>query len=394
VQRGLRYTCDGIWPWPYDSDFTKFIRGSTPIAKKRVEYTDSLEGLLKRADSKADRALALVIYADLAGTRGLGLIRTLLRDDDPAVRVLAAGLLAKQRDTSSILEIVLAMDGRTNAWSTGRILDAIVTWGDERLVPALANYLEVAPTGYEMYGTNTVPFMARQGLHRITGHWFPYDTQASLRAWRQAEQVAGFEKRKELLAKLLQSDPDPLSAEVLGDGSTNVVCKVTNKSKQDVPIAKFPKWGDQRWPGGLAGASTGGRDANTKDDFITLKPGESTEFAVNLYSRFLLAEPHERQLTLHYTDTGRAWGINAWVGTLTAEFGTGWKGQRKLETVEEKWPNGNLKTKGQTMNGEKYEEWQFFNEAGDRIRTVNYSRGGSAECNPDHPNNKGAGKSR
>jgi len=28
----------------------------------------------------------------------------------------------------------------------------------------------------------------------------------------------------------------------------------------------------------------------------------------------------------------------------------------------------------------------------DRIRTINYSRGGSAECNPDHPSNNGAGK--
>jgi antitoxin component YwqK of YwqJK toxin-antitoxin module len=115
---------------------------------------------------------------------------------------------------------------------------------------------------------------------------------------------------------------------------------------------------------------------------------------VRLDAHFLVAEPRERQLTLHYTDTGRNWGMKAWVGTLMGEFGLGWQGKRKLQLVEEKWPNGNLKTKGQTMNGEKYEEWQFFNEAGDRIRTINYSRGGSAECNPNHPSNKGAGKLR
>ena len=33
-----------------------------------------------------------------------------------------------------------------------------------------------------------------------------------------------------------------------------------------------------------------------------------------------------------------------------------------------------------------------FNEEGDRIRIVDYPGGGEAGCNPEHPSNKGAGK--
>ena len=86
--------------------------------------------------------------------------------------------------------------------------------------------------------------------------------------------------------------------------------------------------------------------------------------------------------------------MKAWIGAVQVEFGPKWKGQRKLEIVEEKWPNGNFQTKGLTMNGEKYGEWHYFNEDGDRIKSVDYSRGGTATRNPEHPDNKGAGKPR
>jgi hypothetical protein len=391
VHRALNYSCDGDWPWPYDSEFTRFIRGPSP-ERKRVEYADSIEAFLKRDSSAKNRPWALAVYANLTETKSVPFIRSLLRDNDPELRLLAAGLLARQKDTASIPNIIQAMDGKTNVSSAVKIINAIETWGDSRLVPGLANYLETGPTGYEYNGSKTVAFVSREALHRITGHWFPYDTQAALHAWREAQQTADFEERRQLLARILPNDPDPLRAEVLGNGGTNAACKITNKSKQNVTITRFPKWGNQRWPSGLAGAAMGGRPPEGKEDFITLRPGEATQFSVQLQAGFLLAEPAERELTLQYTDTGRDWSMKAWVGTLATGFGAGWTGQRKLEAVVEKWSNGNLKTKGQTMNDEKYGEWEFFNESGDRIRTINYSKGGSAECNPDHPSNKGAGK--
>ena len=76
---------------------------------------------------------------------------------------------------------------------------------------------------------------------------------------------------------------------------------------------------------------------------------------------------------------------------VKAAFGQGWKEpERKRQKVEEKWPNGNFKVVGQTMNGQKCGKWEYYSEAGDRIRIVDYE-GGTAECNPEHPDNKGAG---
>jgi hypothetical protein len=78
---------------------------------------------------------------------------------------------------------------------------------------------------------------------------------------------------------------------------------------------------------------------------------------------------------------------------LSVEFGALWKEERKFAWVEECWPNGNLRARGQTLNGDRFGEWHFFNEAGDRIRIVDYS-GGHAEtvCNPAHSDNKRAGR--
>lgn len=68
-------------------------------------------------------------------------------------------------------------------------------------------------------------------------------------------------------------------------------------------------------------------------------------------------------------------------------------GSWQIETVEETWPNGNLKATGKTVNGKRSGEWNFFDKDGDRIRIIHYaSNKGSAECNPGHPTNKGAGK--
>ncbi len=77
---------------------------------------------------------------------------------------------------------------------------------------------------------------------------------------------------------------------------------------------------------------------------------------------------------------------------MNADFGAGWTEQRKIEKVEEKWPNGNLKAVGETVNGKRIGNWEFFNENGDRTQTIDYTGGGSAVCNPEHPDNKGAGK--
>jgi antitoxin component YwqK of YwqJK toxin-antitoxin module len=80
------------------------------------------------------------------------------------------------------------------------------------------------------------------------------------------------------------------------------------------------------------------------------------------------------------------------MGSVKVEPGTEWKEQRIVESVVEKWPNGNIKAKGQKVNGKAYGKWEYFSEEGDRTKTVEYNRGVTMEHYPDHPDNKGAGK--
>lgn len=125
-----------------------------------------------------------------------------------------------------------------------------------------------------------------------------------------------------------------------------------------------------------------------------LAPGEWTEFEVVLRSDFLLAEPPDRKLNLMYTADRSGLHVPppTWMGWLSVQFGELWKEVRRLEDMEERWPGGNVKATGQTMNGQKYGEWHYFNEEGDRIKIVNYTEPvGTAECDPNSPENKGAG---
>ena len=85
VSRGLSYACGGDWPWPNDSEFNRLITGSAPLAKKRVEYADAIEAPLKRGIPKETRPCAVVVYADLAGAKGVPFLRRLLQHEDPGV---------------------------------------------------------------------------------------------------------------------------------------------------------------------------------------------------------------------------------------------------------------------------------------------------------------------
>lgn len=108
---------------------------------------------------------------------------------------------------------------------------------------------------------------------------------------------------------------------------------------------------------------------------------------------FLIADPGTRSLKISYQDNGDSSGLNAWIGTFEVKRGPHWKEKRETKQFEETWPNGNLKATGMTVNGHKAGEWNYFNEKGDRIRVVYHGESrGTATCNPEHPDNKGAGK--
>lgn len=393
VRRTLRYVCGGITPELRLEEFDFLASyGEPKNTGKLLNEADAVKRVVEQSKMQEVRAMATMAYWKLNGAGGIPFIRELLRDKNPNVRATAVVLLARQKDEPSVQPINQAVDGFRDGLESCCVVKALAEWGDSRLVPALISFLNNGEYA-GAYGDNVfIPALkAKEALYKLTGHYFTLDAQASLRAWENVKHIQSWEERKRQLAQLQPDDPSPLKAEVIGTGTTNAVIRVSNKSKQEITIPRYASWVEQKWPSGSSGCGSQGSKDN-ESDFVTLKPGDSIQIQATLQESFLLAQPGSRTVTLTYKDNGSRQGLKAWIGLVNADFGAGWTEQRKIETVEEKWPNGNLKSVGETVNGKRIGNWEFFNENGDRTQTIDYTGGGSAVCNPEHPDNKGAGK--
>lgn len=390
VKRTLLYPWEPTGPWPlgYIKD-----NESSILEKRGVDagaWADAAAALAARSDMKELRPLAVAAYARLKGKEGASYLRGLLKDGDPQVRTVAAAELVRIKDADSIDAIIQTLNGKKYPDIADAMIEAIGAWGDPRLAPALIAYLETGGFYSDNGNILFVPALnAREALEKMTGCTFPYDAHASLQAWTEASKEEDAEKRRALLEKMLPADPDPLKAELIGDGSLHCICKVTNQSSRKITITRAPDRSLQEAPNG--GGDMAGGEKKNKKDFVVLNPGESVESKFKLFDFMLFSEPAVRKIKIEYVHTGSEWGLKAWVGSVDVNFGEGWKEKRVYKDVVEKWPNGNLKEKGTTMNGKKSGKWEYFNEAGDRIRTEEHP-GAVAEENPDHPDNKGAGK--
>ena len=425
LERVLRYLCGDVLPWPHGDGFAASMYLDPPKRGNVLKgQAEAVRGLIGR-DVGEVRVTAASVYAFLADKKGIGYLRSLLTDADPSVRAIAMGTLALQRDRASIDAIGAAAQGVADVWLGCKVIDALADWGDAGLVPALIPFLDIDSFGYNSGDELGIPAVkARKALHKLTGCWFPYDAEAASRVWKEAAAVADPAKRKALLARLLPDTECPVIAELVGspwyepakppdEPATQMsaaatrpctepttkpkdvmaTVRLTNASTWTVTICTLPSSVGQEWPSGSAWHGTHRRpSAPAKEDFVDLRPGESTDFPVMLDDSFLLAEPNDRKLALTYESNGRALGLKAWIGTVYAEFGSKWHEERKLEKVEERWPNGTLKMVGQTMNGRRDGQWEYFNEQGNRIKEDRYTGNvGSGECNPDYSSNKGAG---
>jgi hypothetical protein len=394
VQRVLRYVCGGVSPSLDPDEFSaRYLEPRNP-GKLLKEQANSVRKVVEQTKIQQVREPALVAYWKLVGSAGIEFTRDLLRDENPSLRAAAVVLLARQRDAHSLQAITDAVDGVRDGQHACGVIKALVGWGDTGLVPALISFLRNGESA-GFYGDDLfIPALkAKEALYSITGHYFAFDVDASRRAWETAQNIADREERKRRLDALQPNDPSPLRAELIGDGTTNAAVWVENNSQEKVVISRYPAWGEQKWPGGVAGCRFGKAARHENPEFVTLAPAGSTEVSISLLESYLLAEPGTRKLTLAYTDNGSSKGVNAWIGLVNVQFGAAWNEQRNTVKVEEKWPNGNLKAVGQTVNGKRFGDWEFFNENGDRTEIIGYTGGhGSAVCNPEHPDNKGAGK--
>jgi hypothetical protein len=428
TMRILRYISGGIWPWPYDPDrFELRLRYFNPEHRGRVLKGEATRvWAIVKSNGAKSRPYAASVYADLKGRDCIVDIRTLLDDKDPVVRGVAIGVLARHHDAASVGDMQKAIQGVNDGSLGCKLVEAFASWGDERVVPCLISCLQKSTLAYLIGDDVGIPALkARQALKEITGHWFPLDVARSMKAWRQVQHIPDKVKRRELLNKLIPGEESPFVAELVGSPSypsanadreshskslveavesgevgreqaATATVRLRNTSKESIIIAKQPSDVEMTCAGGC---SNYGDYLSVKkvpaSHFVTVAPGGVLEFQVKLWSGFLVAEPSARHLKVSFWNNGNDVGVNAWIGTLEVKPAADWSEQRKTEKVEENWPNGNLKVTGTTVNGHKVGEWNYFNERGDRIRIENYGNGkGTAECNPDHPDNKGAGKRR
>jgi len=425
LTRVLRYLCGDVLPWPCGHGFASMYLNPPKRENVLRNETGAVKGLIGR-DVGEVRVTAASVYAFLAGKEGIGYLRSLLKDADPEVRAVAMGTLALQRDEASIEAIGAAAQGVRDAWLGCQVIDAVAKWGDARLVLTLIPFLEVDSLAYSSGDELGIPAVkARKALYKLTSHWFPYDAAAASQVWKKAAAVADPDKRKALLDRLLPEKECPVIAQLVGspryepakppDGPATKMSAATtlpynesttqpkdamatvrlrNASNRTVTLGRLPSSVGQEWARGSSWRSTHCRRGMlAKEDFVDLRPGETTEVTVTLDDSFLLAEPNDRKLALIYKRNGRALGLKAWIGMVYAEFGSEWKEERKLEKVEERWPNGNLKVVGQTMNGQRCGQWEYFNEQGDRTKDERYTGDdlGSDEYNPEYHSNKGVG---
>lgn len=404
ARRVLRYLCGGTWPWPYHNDrwpFDKPDAPGTPLREEASRVWDYLQ-----SDAKDQRSLAACVYAELSGRSGITKIRTLLDDQDPSVRGIAIGVLARHRDEDSLDRFATAAQSLRDGTIACELIKALSDWKEERTVPALIAFLQNDEFAYRLGDDIGIPALkARQALVEITGHEFPFDIESSQKAWQEAKRIDDKASRTIYLEKAAPGGQTPLAAALVGlpskklsealkkkyerldEGEVVVTIRLSNLSPRPVTILAEPSEVDVQWPGGSSG-----RNFDEKE-FTTIKPAESILLETMVPEDFLIAEPAERRLQLSYWANGNRQGVKAWIGTIHVEIGTAWKYERKVKVIEETWENGNLKATGTTVNGVKVGEWNYFNEQGDRIRVEYPGTGrGTAICNPEHPENKGAGK--
>ena len=388
---------------------------------------EAVKGVIGR-DVQEVRPTATSVYAFLAGKDGVEYLRSLLADKDPDVRAVAIGALASQKDTASIERMAVAAQGVNDATLACKVIDAAAEWGEVGVVPVLIPFLQNDGFSYGISVDDDagIPAVrARQRLHTLTGHWFPYDVEAAAKVWKEAAAVTDAAKRNELLNALLVAPECPVVAEMVGsprfdapkvlegpgastrtgdspdesltprDATATALVRLGNTSDQRITLAKSPTHvseSEKSATGSWSGGGTFNTEPLTKTDFLSLEPGASTEIEVKLNVLFLRSEPKDRKVTLIYARNGKALGLKTWMGRVDARFGSEWKEDGKIEVVEQHWPNGELKVFGLTLDGRRYWYWQYFDEQRRLIRTESYAPGhGPAESNPAHPSSEAAG---
>lgn len=307
LRRVLRYVLAGGSGWPYDDLDPK-------EAALRTDAADAVAALLDGPVGEV-RWQAASTFARLRGKAAHPRLRELLGDADPAVRAVAAGLLARARDEALIPVLVAAVEPIREGFWAVEVLQELEGWEDLRLVPGVAAFLGHDAFVYQMGDDIGIPALAaRDILLDLTGHRFPPDPAAAIAAWGEVRDLAP-EERRARLAELAPWPAEPLTAGIVRRGE-GFVARVVNRSDSAVTISKLPYQIGMAASSGSSGHGFGNTEG--ADGFLTLAPGESTEFEIDVPA-FLLGGEKRRGFLL-YRQVGAEWGVRAWIGKVSLRF--------------------------------------------------------------------------
>ena len=386
VLSALRLLCGGREPWALGllrSEPARFydlqLKGA--VLKDAVE---KIRGLITKSSHEDLEPNFIAAYAELADKVDWEFVKTFLSSENIDSRVVATCLLIRGKQGFNPDEIELK-GGGTNLIL--RMIKEIKKSNELRLAPLLIGQLENGTSAGYRGSDHFIPALkAKSALMQLTGCVFPFDVALSRQAWEAARLEKRF-GRIQMVSKLAPAVEMPFRAEVRGTAKSPQL-RLTNTSSIPTMIPSQPSMLSQSAPG-ISAVGHPGTAGGPK--YQVIAPDGFLDFPIEIKDRLLLFPADQRSIKMEFLNNGGEAGPRAWIGVVTATFGDDWAEERLEEKVKKRWPNGYFKMVGQTVNGERVGDWEFFNEKGDRIKKVAYTNGGSAEYNSEHPNNKGAG---
>jgi hypothetical protein len=327
VLRALEYISGGALPWPYEPrHFKEPGVGPKTRPRKPMRALAPLVHKLLQSDNAMVRRAAAAVFAEMAGARSVAEMRRLLADQQPHLRAIAIGTLARHNDLGSseaicraAPHIIRAQDGLLSC----QVIEALRAWKNEQIVPALIAFLQDDSWGGRLGDDIRVPTLkAEQALEDITGYMFPQDISASRKAWQEARKLRDPRRRKAVLLRMLGEHRQPVAAQVTRDRG-KVMIVLTNRSRRTVTVSRLPASIELRTDSGTNSADY---DKPTgKASFITLPPGGSTRFDPAIDSKAIEeVDPRTAQVILLYLRNGNQWAAQGWIGSIQATFAPGW----------------------------------------------------------------------
>ncbi|MDB5338119.1 MAG: hypothetical protein JWN70_3738, partial [Planctomycetaceae bacterium] len=329
-RRTLEFIAGGDAPWPWTMNFWFRQPVNGPILR---QHADQVRALVTESKNKKIRQLAIAVYGHLTEDSSADFMLAQLNDEDPIVRAIALGIMAKYKTPGPTDAIVNAARGlaggdRRATYVVCQMIQRFEERSDLSGVPVLIEFLQ--DDRFSGNDWNDVPAIkSRAALLKITKHWFPLDVAKSRDAWAKAKDIKTSQELKTYLDRTVPEEPEPLQAKAVSENHF-ILVEIKNVTKQPLTLTKSPcfmrfTYSFSRGGGGNMGRNTKGHPDPGKEDFVLLKPGASHKFKLpgnfgNLIKG--LVPEDKRTLTLAYLSNGNKVGVNAWLGVVDVKIGT------------------------------------------------------------------------